>query len=477
MGILKNLINAKVSGNVGSMNFRKRGNQVVVAERSYANSSRGGGATFKQRMHRVRMANVSAFFKKIAAIEARAWQNKGMNMSDANMFFKANLANSPIFLTASEAKNGAAVIAPYVVSEGNLPALIQSYKSDGFHSGVMLPEGWQIGQNTIGALSSAILENNADFKNGDKLTFARLHQVTANVNGVSIPNVEVTYFELTLDTENVAAAAALPNYELFAFAIDENHELICKNMVDAGFAIHSRLVNAKLFTSSQMCSMRSGNAVYATYISEKQKTMAMDSYGYKPDVLLTPDAVEGVEDVVAAVETITYNDTELSSGSTIQAGSTLIITGTDLNRKNLYVANAGVVLVPQVSTDSKQQYTINRNGTLSIVLNGATYLTCTVEGATTNIESIKFGSNTYTDAQSNLGLSAGSNLALEVSGAELGTLTATGATLKNVAGDANKRTADVTLPTGNSMAWTISCGSMVILSGTTLAGELPPVYE
>lgn len=477
MGILKNLINAKVSGNVGSMNFRKRGNQIVVAERSYANSSRGGGATFKQRMHRVRMANVSAFFKKIAAIEARAWQNKGMNMSDANMFFKANLANSPIFLTAAEAKNGAAVIAPYVVSEGNLPSLVQSYKSDGFHTGVMLPAGWIVGQNTIGGLSSAIIENNADFKNGDKLTFARLQQTTANVNGMSIPNVEVTYFELTLDTENVAAVAALPNYELFAFAIDEHNELICRNMVDAGFAIHSRLVSAKLFTSSQMCSMRSGNAVYATYISEKQKTMAMDSYGFKPDVLLTPDAVEGVEDILAAVETITYNDTELSSGSTIQAGSVLLIMGQDLNRKNLYVANAGVVLVPQVSTETKQQYTINRNGTLSIVLNGATYLTCTVEGASTNIESIKFGSNTYTEPQSNLGLSAGSNLALEVSGAELGTLTATGATLNNVAGDANKRTADVTLPTGNSKAWTISCGSMVILSGTTPAGELPPVYE
>ena len=477
MGILKNLINAKVSGNVGSMNFRKRGNQVVVAERSYANSSKGGGATYKQRMHRVRMANVSSVFKKIAAIEARAWQNKGANMSDANMFFKSNLATSPIFLTAAEAKNSSAVIAPYVVSEGNLPSLVQSFKSDGFHTGVMLPAGWIVGQNTIGALSSAIIENNADFKNGDKLTFARIGQVVSNVNGQSIPDIEVTYFELTLDVESVAAVASLANYELFAFAVTEENELICKNMRDAGFVIHSRLVSAKLFTSSQMCSMKAGNVTYTNYSSEKQKTAAMDSYGYKPDVLLTPDSVEGVEDVTASVEAITYNDSELSSGQTIQAGSVLLITGTDLNRKNLYVANAGVVLVPQVSTDTKQQYTINRNGTLSIVLNGATYLTCTVEGATTNIESIKFGSNTYTQPQSNLGISAGSSLTLEVAGAELGTLTATGASLTNVAGDANKRTATATLPTGQSKAWTISCGSIVILSGTTPAGELPPVYE
>lgn len=467
MGLLKNLINAKVSGNVGSMNFRRRGNQVVVAERSYANSSKGGGATYKQRMHRVRMANVSAVFKKIAAIEARAWQNKGMNMSDANMFFKANLAGSPIFLTAAEAKNGAAVIAPYVVSEGNLPSLVQSFKTDGFHTGVMLPESWIVGQNTIGALSSAIIENNADFKNGDKLTFAKIAQVTTSVNGLSIPNIEVTYFELTLDVESVAAVATLANYESFSFAVSEDKELTCHSMADAGFVIHSRLVSAKLYTSSQMCSMKAGNVVYTNYSSEKQKTAAMDSYGYKPDVLLTPDAVEGVEDVTASVEAVTYNNSELSSGATIQAGSVLLITGTDLNRKNLYVTNAGVVLVPQVSTDSKQQYTINRNGTLSIVLNGATFLTCNVEGATTNIESIKFGTNTYNQPQSNLSGTKGSVKELEVKGAELGELTATGAQLTNVSGDANSRTATVTLPNDYRKPWTVSCGSVVILSGTT----------
>lgn len=467
MGILKNLINAKVSGNVGAMNFRKRGNQVVVAERSYSNSSKGGGATYKQRLHRVRIANVSSFFKSIAAIEARAWQLKGMNMSDANMFFKANLAASPIFLTANEAKNGAAVIAPYVVSEGNLPALVQSLNSEGFHTGVMLPKGWVIGQNTIGALSSAIIENNADFKNGDKLTFSRLAQQVDNVNGIAIPNIKVTYFELTLDVDSVAAVSALPNYAEFAFALAENNELICQQMADAGFCIHSRLVNAKLYTSSQMVCMKAPNTLYAEYSSEKQKTAAMDSYGYKPDVLLTPDAVEGVEDIVASVSAITYNDQTLASGTTIQAGSVLLITGTDLNRKNLYVANAGVVLVPQVSTKEKQQYTIGRNGTLSIVLNGATYLTCTVEGATSTIQSIKFGMGSYTQPQSNLGTTIGETLALEVAGTELGELTATGATLSGQSGDTNKRTANVTMSSTPDTPWTISCGSIVILSGTS----------
>lgn len=467
MGLLKNLINAKVSGNVGSMNFRRRGNQVVVAERSYANSSKGGGATYKQRMHRVRMANVSAVFKAIAAIEARAWQNKGMNMSDANMFFKANLAGSPIFLTAAEAKNGAAVIAPYVVSEGKLPSLVQSFKTDGFHTGIMLPEGWIVGQNTIGALSSAIIENNADFKNGDKLTFAKIAQVVNDVNGLSIPYINVTYFELTLDVESVAAVTTLANYESFSFAVSEEKELTCHSMADAGFVIHSRLVSAKLYTSSQMCSMKAGNVIYNNYSSEKQKTAAMDSYGYKPDVLLTPDAVEGVEDVTASVEAITYNDQQLASGVTIQAGSVLLITGTNLNRKNLYVTNAGVVLVPQVSTDTKQQYTISRNGTLSIVLNGATYLTCNVEGTTTNIQSIKFGNNTYSEPQSNLDSVTAIVNELEVKGTQLGELSATGASLSNVGGNASTRTATVTLPSGLNLPWTVSCGSVVILSGTT----------
>lgn len=471
MGILKNIVNAKISGNVGSMNFRKRGSKVVVAERSYANSSKGNGASYKQRLHRIRIANVSSVFRSIAAIEARAWQYKGENQSDANMFFAKNLANSPVFLTAEQAKNGAAVIAPYVVSEGTLPSLAQSFDADTFHSGIKVPADWIIGQNTVGALSMAIIANNEGVQNGDKFTFAKIEQTTSDINGKTFPMLNVTYFELTLDVNSVLSVTTLPNYALMNFAVGENNEIICSNGGNAAFAIHSRLLSSKLYTSTQMVSMNPVQRIFEDFTSEAQKARAMDSYGYKPDVLLTPDMVDDLAQIVASVKSVTYNSQPLASGASIEPLQKLIITGTKLNRTNCYVANAGVVLVPQVDTETKQEFTISRAGTLTIVVNGSAYLTCNVEEKVDEqvITSIIFDGVTYNEPQSNLTIAKGKSVSITVMGENIGELTSTGGAHVGFAGGVpGGRNGGGTMPSESGVAWTISCGNVVILSGTTV---------
>ena len=468
MGLLKNIVNAKISGNVGSLNFRKRGSQVVVAERSYANSSKGNGASYKQRLHRIRIANVSSVFRSIAAIEAQAWQYKGTNQSDANMFFAKNLANSPVFLTAEQAKNGAAVIAPYVVSEGTLPSLAQSFNANTFHTGIKVPAGWIVGQNTIGALSMAIVANNEGVKNGDKFTFAKIEQTTSDINSKSYPMLNVTYFELTLDANSVISVTSLPNYALMNFAVGENNEIICNECGNAAFAIHSRLLSSKLYTSTQMVSMNPVQTIFEDFTSEAQKARAMDSYGYKPDVLLTPDMVDDMAQIVASVKSVTYNNQSLTSGASLQPGQKLVISGKKLNRTNCYVANAGVVLVPQVDTEAKQEFTISREGTLTIVVNGVAYLTCSVQKVEPTFTSIQFMGTTYNSPQSNLSKSLGSTFTLHVVGTNLGSLTATGARLSGAANTDTEAGASGKLPDDAGMPWTISCGDIVILSGTTV---------
>lgn len=469
MGILKNIVNAKISGNVGSMNFRRRGSNVVVAERSYANSSKGNGASYKQRLHRIRIANVSSVFRSIAAIEARAWQYKGENQSDANMFFAKNLANSPVFLTAEQAKNGAAVIAPYVVSEGTLPSLVQSFDTDTFHSGIKVPAGWIIGQNTIGALSMAIIANNEGVQNGDKFTFAKIEQTTSDINGKTFPMLNVTYFELTLDANSVMSVASLPNYALMNFAVSEDGEIVCNNGGNAAFAIHSRLLSSKLFTSTQMVSMNPVQEIFEDFTSEAQKARAMDSYGYKPDVLLTPDMVGDLAEIVASVKSVTYNAQPLTSGASLQPGQKLVITGTKLNRTNCYVANAGIVLVPQVDTEAKQEFTISRAGALTIVVNGTAYLTCNVQEVESNITSIEFQEARYSEPQSNLPLQKNAYFNLKIVGTNLGEVTATGAQI-SVSGSDTEKTGGGKAPSEAGVPWTISCGNVVILSGTTIEG-------
>lgn len=468
MGILKNIVNAKISGNVGSMNFRRRGSNVVVAERSYANSSKGNGASYKQRLHRIRIANVSSVFRSIAAIEARAWQNKGENQSDANMFFAKNLANSPVFFTAEQARNGAAVIAPYVVSEGTLPSLAQSFDADTFHTGIKVPAGWIVGQNTVGALSMAIVANNEGVQNGDKFTFAKIEQTTSDINGKAFPMLSVTYFELTLDSNSVLSVASLPNYALMNFAVGEDNEIICNNGGDAAFAIHSRLLSSKLYTSSQMVSMNPVQKIFEDFTSEAQKARAMDSYGYKPDVLLTPDMVDNLAQIIASVKSVTYNSQPLASGASIEPGQKLIISGSKLNRTNCYVANAGVVLVPQVDTEDKQEYTISRTGALTIVVNGSAYLTCSVQDGGQNFTSMTFDGVTYQSPQSNLSIAKGKNVVYDITSDKSIVVTATGAVVAGSHSHPGGVSGSIQMPSEAGIAWTVSLGNVVILSGTTV---------
>lgn len=209
------------------------------------------------------------------------------------------------------------------------------------------------------------------------------------------------------------------------------------------------------------------STIYTKYTAEAQKQLAMESYGFMPDVLLTPGSVSENSDYkLANVTSVTYDNSDLVSGTTLQAGKVLAVIGTDLNRNNVQVINNGVTLVPQSANATKQTFTIGRNGSLVVKVNGSQFASATIEGAAANVTAVKFDGKTYSVGASNLQFAQNLTATIEVEGENLGTLSATGATLTNAAGDENKRTANVKMPAGSS-PWTISCGSQVILSGST----------
>lgn len=468
MGILKNIVNAKVSGNVGSMNFRKRGSQTVVAERSYSNKSKGVGASVAQRMHRSRLANIVNFYRTITAIEARAWQNKPENTSDFNMLSKYNLANSPVFLTKQESAAGACVIAPYEVSRGGLVTLAQSFSTDGFNVGVNLGDEFVLAQNTLGAFSQAIIDNNMGWQNGDKLSIALLTHSMQPIAGISAPKVFVKYVEITLDVESTLNLMLIVNFADANATVDANGNLCCGADCSAAFAIHSRKAAGFLETSSQSVVMKNlADTIYVKYCSKAQMELAMASYGYQADVLLTPGDVEEVSpaDVkVANITSVTYAGNPLSDGSTVQGNGALVIKGTDITRKNVVVSVAGIVFVPQASSDTEQSYSISTNGQLTIKVNDVVYLTATIQAAPANITSITFGTETYNAPQSNIVVNSGSGRTGSVSGTDLGEITCTGGTLSNLGGSATNRTFNFTV-NKEGLAFTISVGDTVFLSG------------
>lgn len=375
MGKLRNIISAKISGNVGSMSFRDRGADVVVAERSYSNSSKGTGATEKQRVHRSRLANIVNFFRGIKAIEARAWEGKDRYVSDFNRFTSLNLASSPIFLTKQEASLGACVIAPYGVSRGSLAPCGGHYDDTAFVTDIVLASSFSPAEASVSDLAKQIVDNNPGWAYNDKLSCCFMRQIERTLSGATIPQVEVIYFELTLDAESTTRLDELINWD--SIQPDNDGHLQFLDGGDAAFAIHSREVAGALFTSEQDVVQRfPANTVFTKYSSEAQMQAAMDSYGYKEDVLLNPYSEVDAQTVVPAyVSSVNMGENALVDGRTYTAASTLTIAGEGLSTDNVVVMKGTDAMTPAASTATSMTWTISDEAAYSVVINGNTAYT------------------------------------------------------------------------------------------------------
>lgn len=375
MGKLRNIVSAKISGNVGSMSFRDRGADVVVAERSYTNSSKGTGATEKQRIHRSRLANIVNFFRGIKAIESRAWEGKDRYVSDFNRFTSLNLASSPIFLTKQEAALGACIIAPYGVSRGSLAPCGGHYDDTAFVTDIVLASSFSPAEATVADLAKQIVDNNPGWAYNDKLSCCFMRQINRTLSGATIPQVEVIYFELTLDAESTTRLDELINWD--SIQPDNGGHLQFLDGGDAAFAIHSREVAGALFTSEQDVVMRfPANAVYTKYSSEAQMQAAMDSYGYKEDVLLNPYSEVDAQTVVPAyVSSVNMGENALVDGRTYTVAGTLTIAGEGLSADNVVVMKGTDAMTPATSSATSMTWAISDEAAYSVIINGNTAYT------------------------------------------------------------------------------------------------------
>lgn len=468
MGKFRNILAAKISGNVGSMNFRQRGSETVVAERSYENKSAGNGATEAQRKHRSRLANLVNIFRRIVAIEARAWEGKKPYVSDFNMLTSINLASSPVFLTKEEATLKASVIAPYIVSRGSLPSLQQRYVGKEFRCGVKCGTEMDFAAATIGEVSKSVLELNADWQNGDKLSICCIDQVQETVSGVVIPVAKVRYIEFTLDVESTDLIDTIPGFVALEFDHSDDGELMCNLGGDAAFAIHSRKTSGNLETSEQMVIMKDLlNPIYLQYTSEAQMQKAMASYGFQGDVLLTPFSEDaGKISYPATVASILFEGAPIDNGAVFTERGQLVINGEQMTPANVVVKNNGVKYVPLTDTLTQQAYTLSSNGVYTIEVNGVLALTFTLNAAapTQQITSFKLGAQTYTTKQDNLEQNLNGQVTVEVNGTALGNITATNAAVTGASGSETKRTATVTFNQGG-VNYAIMVDGIIIAAG------------
>lgn len=285
MAILKGLIR-KQRGSIGDLTIRQVKGVSITSEKAAPSNPK----TLAQMRQRVQWRNIQNIWAVISAYDHPSFENRRALQSDANLFMSANLYRIPVYLTASEARGGSAVVAPYQVTRGSLPSIEVVANGTNGEVGTDISLGTlTIGESTtLKQFSDAVVNNNPMYKNGDQITCMVLYQSTNTVTG--FPYVECKAFEITLDqTDNETLVREFDPDGVAFNTMTGSDKLGMSQAVNGGVVyIHSRKTPSKTLVSTQ--DFLVNNTLLASYQSDAKMLEAVRSYGGKvSDAYLTPN--------------------------------------------------------------------------------------------------------------------------------------------------------------------------------------------
>lgn len=245
---------------------------------------------------RVKWANLVAFYRANASWMPKAFENKKATQSDYNKFMSLNAANSRIYLTKEQARQGACVVDSYRVSDGTLQPV------DVFPTGAnwvtnLYIAGLDMAEDTvtIAEFSQALLQNNAGLRSGDQLSFIRITQLNNNTTG--IPYVQVRAYELIIDEQGTGLLKDFWPFELLGTeALQGTDALMIKNNnKQGGFAIIvSRTQGGRVLVSPSQITQVNMTTVINQYSSSAALATAIDSYGRGDEVFLDSNSASTI---------------------------------------------------------------------------------------------------------------------------------------------------------------------------------------
>ena len=268
MAILDGII-SKISGSAGNLSFSRTGGQTVIRERvTHIRNPRSD----RQMKTRTKFTNIVAMYKGIRPLLNYGFESKPKMLSDYNMFVKVNMQRTPVYLTKQQVAGGACVAAPYQFTQGSLPAIVLTGTGNGTKTDIYLGSLTISGTTTVAQFSQAVVENNADYKYGDQISFFRIQQKTNEETG--IPYCQFSASKVVLDAADTETKLwDIVNRVGFASAF--------------GW-VHTRKGDGKTLVSSQ-----SLVAVNDTLLAEHQGDLAYNlaksSYGSGTEAFLVPD--------------------------------------------------------------------------------------------------------------------------------------------------------------------------------------------
>ena len=279
-------IATQLSGKVGQITYRQTKNGTVA----YESPMKPGTPhrSEKQMEQRTQLANLGAVYSQFSPTLKHAFE--GINgMSDYNAFVQANMGVCRVYITKQMRLNGGSVLAPYQITRGTLPSIASGTNGNNvLLTNISLGDLTLTGATTVAEFSQAIIANNAEWNEGDQLTFFYGKQTIDAVTGV--PRASITGYKVVLDTNDVTPLWDLT--DKLGFSTVDGMLGMCQPITDGAAAwIHSRLdVNGALRVSTQFLFVDS--TVLARYQTDEAFTKSADSYGgvNANNVFLQPDA-------------------------------------------------------------------------------------------------------------------------------------------------------------------------------------------
>ena len=281
MAIL-NGIASKLKGSAGSLTFRRTGGRTVVSEKVTEVKITRTDAQMKQR---TKWGNIIAMYKGIRPLLNYGFEAKPKTLSDYNMFVKVNMQRTPIYLTKQAVAGGACVATAYQISQGSLPAIVVTGTGQNGVSDILLGSLSITSATTVAQFSAAVVQNNADYRYGDQISFFLVKQKVNEETG--IPYCQFSAAKVILDAANENKLYDETGSS-HGFASIDGKIGHSGNDGDCAYAwVHSRKSDGKTLVSSQ--ELLSANSKEAEYKGDNAYNLSKSSYGAGIESFLVPD--------------------------------------------------------------------------------------------------------------------------------------------------------------------------------------------
>ena len=281
MGKLSGII-SKISGSAGNVTFKVRNGETIVSEKvTQVRNPR----TNAQMQTRTKWGNIIAMYKGIRPLLNYGFENKPKNLSDYNMFVKLNMQRPAVYLTKQQVAGGGCVACAYQITQGSLPSIVISGTGNNSATDIYLGSLTIGASTTVAEFSQAVVQNNADYKYGDQISFFEITQQTNAETG--IPYCQFSASKVILDAADTSVLWDVAGRAGF-YGQDSMLGHYGAAFVGAFGWVHSRKTDGKTLVSSQNLI-----AVNATLLAEHQGdaayALSKSSYGASIESFLIPD--------------------------------------------------------------------------------------------------------------------------------------------------------------------------------------------